>query len=173
MKRPRALLLCAVLAIAPAAAGAQMSAPPPAQAPMTAAERTVYAQASTMLRRLYPNPAAAAKAGYFRYTNEDRSGAISYENPKYFETPNVEHPQQLWYAVNGRLLGADFSQLVASHPNGPTLFGLSPSRFHKVPLHIHYTAKRPDGSIDYGLYVPAADFTAAGSIRCIRRPPIS
>jgi hypothetical protein len=166
MKRCRALLLCAALAVAPSVAGAQMAmptaTPPPAQAPMTPAEQSFYAQASATLQKLYPTPAAAAKAGYFRYNNEDRSGAISYENPKFFETPDVEHPQQLWYDVNGRLLGGDFSQLVASHPDGPTLFGLSAARFHKIPLHVHYAVKRPDGSIDYGLYVRAADFTAAG-----------
>ena len=83
-------------------------------------------------------------------------------NPKYFDSPDAGHPQQLWYDVNGKLLGGDWSQTVASSPNGPTLFGLSPSRFHKIPLHIHYGAKRADGSIDYGLFVRASDFTAAG-----------
>jgi hypothetical protein len=102
------------------------------------------------------------KAGYFRFNNEDRSGAISYENPKYFDTPDPSHPQQLWYDVNGRLLGGDWSQTVAAAPNGPTLFGLSPARFHKIPLHVHYGVKRADGTIDYGLFVRAADFTAAG-----------
>jgi hypothetical protein len=137
-------------------------APPPAQAPLTPAESTFYASASAAIQKLYPTPAAAEKAGYFRFTNEDRSGAISYENSKYFDTPDVSHPQQLWYDVNGRLLGGDWSQTVASAPGGPTLFGLSPSRFHKIPLHVHFALKKPDGTIEYGLYVPAAAFTAAG-----------
>jgi hypothetical protein len=166
MKRPRALLFCAALALVPSVAGAQMTMPmgaaPPKPAPLTAAEQRFYDQASTTLRKLYPSPAAAEKAGYFRFTNEDRSGAISYENPKYFETPDAEHPQQLWYDVHGRLLGGDFSQTVAAHPEAPTLFGLSASRFHKIPLHIHYGVKLPDGSIDYGLFVRPSDFTAAG-----------
>jgi hypothetical protein len=114
------------------------------------------------VEKQYPNPAAAEKAGYFRYNNEDKSGAISYENSAYFDSPDVAHPQQLWYDVNGRLLGGDWSQTVASAPGGPTLFGLSPARFHKIPLHVHYAVKRPDGTIDYGLYVPAAVYTAAG-----------
>jgi len=166
MLRCRALLICAALAIVPTVAGAQMTMPmgtPPAgQAPLTPAEQRFYDRASTTLQKLYPNPAAAAKAGYFRFNNEDRSGAISYENPQYFETPDVAHPQQLWYDVNGKLLGGDFSQTVALHPDAPTLGGLSPVRFHKIPLHVHYALKRADGSIDYGLFTRAADFTAAG-----------
>jgi hypothetical protein len=166
MKRCRALLFCAALALVPSIAAAQMTMPmappPPPQAPMTPAEQSFYDQASATLQKLYPNPAAAAKAGYYRFNNEDRSGAISYENPKYFETPDVAHPQQLWYDVNGKLLGGDFSQTVAAHPDAPTLFGLQAARFHKIPLHVHYGIKRADGSIDYGLFVRASDFTAAG-----------
>ena len=166
MKRCRALLFCAALALVPSVAGAQMAMPmraaPPAQTPLTPAEHAFYVRASTTLRKLYPDPAAAEKAGYFRFNNEDRSGAISYANRKYFETPNIAHPQQLWYDVNGRLLGGDFSQTVAAHPRAPALFGLSASRFHKVPLHVHYGVKRPNGTIDYGLFVRASDFTAAG-----------
>jgi hypothetical protein len=145
------------IAAVPLAASAQ-SAP----APLTPAEHAVYMHAASVLQHLYPTPAAAIKAGWFRYNNEDDSGAISYMNPKYFETPDVAHPQQLWYDVHGRLLGCDFSQKVALHPKGPTLFGISPARFGQVPLHIHYAVKHPDGSIEYGLYVPSPEFLAAG-----------
>ena len=147
--------MSAAIAAIPAAASAQMSAtsPMPAasmapmapmaspaatSAPMTPAELTFYTKASTALRTLYPTPAKAEKAGWFRYNNEDDSGAISYMNPKYFETPDALHPQQLWYDVHGRLLGGDFSQLVVKHPKGPTLFGISPDRFGNTPLHIHW-----------------------------------
>jgi hypothetical protein len=159
-------LVCAALMLVPAGASAQMAMPMPTerptQAPMTAAEQTFYSTASAAVAKLYPNPAAAEKAGYFRFNNEDRSGAISYENPKYFDSPDPAHPQQLWFDVNGKLLGGDWSQTVASAPNGPTLFGLQAARFHKIPLHVHYGAKLPDGTIDYGLFVRASDFTAAG-----------
>ncbi len=159
MIRPSALLLCAALVLAPAFARAQT---PPPQAPLTAAEKAFYAKASAVCAKLYPNPAAATKAGWFRYNNEDDTGAISYMNPKYFDTPDAAHPQQLWYDVHGRLLGGDFSQTVASHPNGPALFGISPSRFGEVPLHIHYGIKHADGTIEYGVYVEAAEFVKAG-----------
>jgi len=166
MKRCMTWFICAALAIVPSVAGAQMAMPmataAPTQAPLTAAEQTFYTTASAAVTKAYPTPAAAEKAGYFRFNNEDRSGAISYENPKYFDSPDVAHPQQLWYDVNGRLLGGDWSQTVATAPNGPTAFGLQAARFHKIPLHVHYALKLPDGSIDYGLYVRAADFVAAG-----------
>lgn len=156
----RTLVLALALTLAPAV-GAAQSAPPP-QAPLTPTEQAFYTRIAASLPKLYPNPAAAEKAGYFRYTNEDKTGAISYENTKYFDSPDPEHPQQLWYDVQGRLLGADESQTAASSPNGPTAFGLGASRFHHIPLHIHFGLKQPDGSIKYGLFTRAADFTAAG-----------
>jgi hypothetical protein len=156
MKRFRALLFCGTLVALPSIAGAQMT-----PAPMTPAELAFYTKASGALRTLYPQPALAEKAGWFRYNNEDDSGAISYINPKYFETPDALHPQQLWYDVKGRLLGGDFSQLVVKHPNGPTLFGISPERFGNTPLHIHWALIHPGGTIEYGLYVAVADFTKA------------
>jgi hypothetical protein len=157
MSRLHAFFLLAAMLVAPLTAQAQA-----APAPLTPAEHAAYVRAASVLHRLYPTPAAAIKAGWFRYNNEDDSGAISYMNPKYFETPDVAHPQQLWYDVHGRLLGGDFSQLVALHPKGPTLFGFSPARFGQVPLHIHYGVRHGDGTIEYGLYVPAPDLTAAG-----------
>jgi hypothetical protein len=158
MDRFRALALLATAAFAPSVAGAQT----PPQAPLTPAERRFYATASTALRTRYPTPAAAERGGWFRYNNEDETGAISYMNPAYFNSPDPAHPQQLWYDVHGRLLGADFSQTVAAHPAGPTLFGISSARFHEIPLHVHYGIIHPSGTIEYGVYVAADDFTAAG-----------
>jgi len=164
MKRSHVLLASIALALAPLGTSAQSMPPatPPPQAPLTPVEQQFSATASAALAKLYPTEAAAERAGYFRYTNEDRSGAISYVNPAYFTSPDAAHPQQVWYDVNGRLLGGDWSQTVASSPDGPTLFGLSPSRFHKIPLHVHYGVKHGDGTIEYGLFVRASDFTAAG-----------
>jgi hypothetical protein len=156
MNRLAAFILMTSIAVAPFAARAQT-----APAPLTPAEHAVYVRAASVLHRLYPTPAAAIKAGWFRYNNEDDSGAISYINPKFFETPDAEHPQQLWYDVNGKLLGGDFSQTVAAHPNGPTLFGIAPKHFGHVLLHDHYALRHADGTIEYGLFVAASDFTAA------------
>jgi hypothetical protein len=148
----------------PGAAQTPAPAPPtpsPYAAPLTPAEQAFYERASAALQRLYPNPAAAERAGWFRYNNEDRTGAISSINPAYANTPDLEHPYQLWFDVNGRLIGADFSQTVASFPE-PTLFGLQKLRFRRVALHVHFVMKQPDGTTRYGLAVSAADFRAAG-----------
>jgi len=153
------VLALAACLVGPAPGTAQT--PAPNMAPLSSVEQSFYVRASAILRHRYPNPDAAERAGYFRYTNEDRTGAISYENPHYFNTPEVEHPQQLWFDVNGRLLGADFSQEVASFPD-PTLFGLQKVRFHHIPLHVHYGLRNPDGTFRYGLFVTAADFRNAG-----------
>jgi hypothetical protein len=164
MNRSHALLLGALVALAPAAAAAEKSVPiaVPAQAPLSHAEQTFYAVASAALRKLYPHPAAAERAGWFRFNNEDDTGAISYINPAYFNTPDPQHPQELWYDVRGRLLGGDFSQTVAFAPHGPALFGISRKRFHRIPLHVHYGIKHAGGRIEYGVFVRAKEFTAAG-----------
>lgn len=168
MKNLRTIILCGAIALLPSTALAQMPSAPmvaataePTQAPLTRSEQALYLNAQPLLK-LYATPAAAIKAGWFRFNNEDRTGAISYINPTYYDTPDALHPQQLWYDVNGRLLGADFSQLVATHPSGPDLLGISRNRFDHAQLHVHFGLRRPDGTIEYGLYVRAEDFVAGG-----------
>ena len=170
MKFRHALLsamLGVALAVPPAVplfAQSTAATPSPAQlrmGPLTPVEQAFATRVTELLNRLYPTTDAAAKAGYARYTNEDRTGAISWINPKYYPS-DESHPAQLWYDVNGRLLGADYSQLVATSPDAPTLFGLPAARFHKIGLHVHYVLKNPDGSIKYGNFIPADAFRAAG-----------
>jgi hypothetical protein len=160
-RRSAIVLALAACSFRPGAALAQTATPAPNMAPLNNVEDAFYRRASAVLRHRYPNPDAAERAGYFRYTNEDRTGAISYENPNYFNTPEVEHPQQLWFDVKGRLLGADFSQTVAAFPE-PTLFGLQKVRYHHIPLHVHYGLRNTDGTFRYGLFVRADDFRNAG-----------
>lgn len=174
MDRRRALTVVATIAAAlawpkpgaaqspaPASPAPAPPTPSPYAAPLTPAEQTFYERASAALQRLYSTPAAAERAGWFRYNNEDRTGAISYVNTGYATTTDMEHPYQLWYDANGRLIGADFSQPLASFPE-PTLFGLQKLRFRRVALHVHFVTKQPDGTMRYGLAVSAADFRAAG-----------
>jgi hypothetical protein len=117
-------LALAVLLLSPAApAGAQ-----PTPATLSASETKAVAEISAALNGRFPNPAAAEKAGYVRYTNEDDTGAISYADREWDSTAQ-ERPSQLWYDVSGRLLGADYSVLVADHPTAPALFGITPARF--------------------------------------------
>ena len=75
---------------------------------------------------------AASAAGYFQYTGEDNTGAISYVNLKVADALDLDTPNQLWYDVNGRLLGVDYTVLEERSPSPPaSLFGyaVDPSRW--------------------------------------------
>jgi hypothetical protein len=170
VRRCSSLLLASALLAAPLAAAAQMQMPMPRGAPSptaapspSASEAAFLKQIMTQLPRLYPTTAAANAAGYVRYTNEDRTGAISYVNPAYWDSNDVNHPSQLWYDVNGRLIGADYSMLQKDAPNGPTaLHGIAPSRFHRVGAHVHYVTCASGGAqCTYGRAVGAARYAAA------------
>jgi hypothetical protein len=111
----------------------------------------------------YPTADAAVKAGYVRYTDEDKSGSISYANDKWTSTyPNV--PSQLWYDAKGNLLGADYSVEKAQYPAGPPAdyHGITDkARWIPIEGHIHYGIAQPDGTTKFG-GLGAAAYTAAG-----------
>ena len=130
--------------------------PSPAEAPFVQ-------RVTADLNSRFATPAQAEKAGYFRYNNEDSTGAISYANLHWDSSD--EQPSQLWYDVNGKLLGADYSiPLTATNASAaPNLWGVNPARWSKFGhAHVHYILKQPDGTMKYGLAVGAAPFTAAG-----------
>ena len=112
------------------------------------------------LNARFPTPADAVKAGYFRYTNEDYTGAISYANLQW-QSADPEHPSQLWYDKNGQLLGADFSRLKTG-TTPPSLWGVNPGRWWEFDRHLHYVTKDADGKMKYDLYVADDDFINAG-----------
>ncbi len=100
------------------------------------------------------------KAGYFRYTNEDEDGAISYAN-LHWNSGDPQHPSQLWYDVNGNLLGADFSVLQSASPSPPKIWGVNYRRWVSFREHIHYILTGPNGTEIYGA-TSAKKFAAAG-----------
>jgi hypothetical protein len=104
--------------------------------------------------------ADAEKAGYFRYTPEDHTGSISYANLQW-SSSDPKHPSQLWYDVNGNLLGADFSVLQSASPTAPNLWGVEASRWNKFGAHVHWVIKGADGKETYGA-TSIKRFTAAG-----------
>jgi len=128
---------------------------------MSSAEKQFVRRAAAILNRRYATPAQAEKAGYVRYTNEDETGAISYAN-EHWESTAEDRPSQVWYDVKGRLLGADYSVLVAKHAAPPALFGIAPSRFFEANAHIHYVVKNGDGSFTYSRAVGVKKYAAAG-----------
>ncbi len=142
MNRRIAFALVAATFALPLAARA---ADPVAAVPTTSpAERAFVEKVSADLSARFPTPEAARKAGYFRYTDEDDTGAISYAN-KAWTSKDPEHPSQLWFDAKNRLIGADFSvPLTDSKP--ADLFGLQPDRWQKFTAHVHYALKSGAGT---------------------------
>jgi hypothetical protein len=113
------------------------------------------------LTKRFPTTAAAEKAGFKRYTNEDDTGAISYANQQW-SSADPKHPSQLWYDAKGRLIGADFSVLQSSSAGAPSLWGVESSRWQQIPDHVHFALKSADGTLSYGHAIRATKYAAAG-----------
>jgi hypothetical protein len=171
MNRPTVLSLIALCTLAPARTFAQsMSMPMPAPSPAkmspmpTAAEQPFIAKIQADIPKLFPTIASAQKAGYFQYTPEDNTGAISYVNLKVWNSIDLDVPNQLWYDAHGRLLGVDYTILQDQSPNAPTsLFGyaIDPSRWVHRNAHMHWGFTGADGSLHLGA-MPVQKFTDAG-----------
>ena len=110
----------------------------------------------------YPTAADAERAGYFRYTNEDETGAISYTNLQWV-SKDIRHPSQLWYDKNGKLLGADYSLAYTPHAARPDVWGINPGRWVEFDGHIHWIGKDPKtGALTYDHWAMDDKFAAAG-----------
>ncbi|MBV8067697.1 MAG: hypothetical protein JO113_06950 [Candidatus Eremiobacteraeota bacterium] len=156
-------LTYAILALTFAAAPALGAMPAPkATLPPTPQGTEVAFVASIQkdLMARFPTAADAVKAGYFRYTNEDSTGAISYAN-LHWQSGSPQEPSQLWYDVNGNLLGADFSVLQSTSPAPPKLWGVDYRRWVSFREHVHYILVGPNGTEIYGA-TRAKKFAAAG-----------
>ncbi len=99
------------------------------------------------LGKRFATIAEAEKAGYFRYTNEDNTGSISYANLSW-TSADPAHPSQLWYDVHGNFLGADFSVPFVKGKR-PTLWGVNPARWMHFGEHLHYILRGADGKDIY------------------------
>jgi len=151
-----ALAACACLLVAGmsgSAFAARTPAPPPTAAPpLSALEKTFVDTVTRDLQARFATTAAATTAGYYRYTDEDETGAISWVNTSYWKS-DPQHPAQLWYDVNGRLIGADFSVPKADSATTPQLWGVSQSRWITIPLHAHFGIKGANG-VSFGGFGP-------------------
>lgn len=128
--------------------------------PLSDSEKAFVAAVQTDLGPRFASAKDAEKAGYVRYTGEDETGAISYAN-RQWQSSDAQHPSQLWYDKNGQLLGADFSRLKTDN-TPPDLWGINPGRWWEFDRHMHFVARKPDGTIAYDLYVADDDWLAAG-----------
>jgi hypothetical protein len=148
-----------VLAFSATAAFADQA--PTISGPPTPTEAAFVTAMQTDLNARFPTADAATKAGYFRYTDADETGAISYANLQW-QSSDVHHPSQLWFDKAGNLLGADYSVLKTGDDR-PDLWGVLPGRWAQFDDHVHYVAKDPkSGAPTYDHWVMAPDFTAAG-----------
>lgn len=157
----RLLYVAAILTFATSTFGASSAKPgKPSERPSGAEIAFVQSIASDLTAR-FPKASDAEKAGYIRYTDEDSTGAISYANLQW-QSPDSKHPSQLWYDVNGNLLGADFSQIITTTPSKPPhLWGIDPRRWQNFGAHVHYILKNADDTLKYG-GVGMKKFVAAG-----------
>jgi hypothetical protein len=163
--RSRALALIAFAVCAPLPLRAQTAAAKLPPQP-TAAEQPFILKLQQEIPRRFGTIAAAEKAGYFQYTGEDSTGAISYVNLRVWNSADLDVPNQLWYDVKGRLLGVDYTILQSQSVNPPTsLFGyaIDPARWvHRNP-HMHWGFTAADGSLKLGA-MPVQKFTDAGGV---------
>jgi len=138
---------------------AQMASPKPLSPHADAAEKAFIAQATRFVQTHYASTQKASAAGFVRFTNEDKTGAISWANRNWTST-DADHPSQVWYDANGRLIGVDYSVLQANSPQAPKLWGINPGRWITIHAHIHYGLNTPSGVEFHGM--GAAKFTDAG-----------
>ena len=105
--------------------------------------------------------AQAQSAGYFRYTVAVKN-VTSWVNPNYWKS-DAEHPSELLYTANDKLLAAYFSIPRAESGTKPDLWGMSPSRWTASQQHVHFGVKTPSG-IHFGFASPARLTQVGGSV---------
>jgi len=149
-----ALAACASLLVPAALFADAMASPTPTPAPTVpelASENAFVNALTSDLQKRFATTSAAAAAGYFRYNNEDKTGAISWVNTSYWKS-DPQHPGQLWYDVKGRLIGCDLTLPKADSAVAPTLWGVSATRWGTIGQHVHFGVNQPNGSVMYGGY---------------------
>jgi hypothetical protein len=154
----------ALAASAAVRAAAPTPMPAPTAAPPESATEVRFVVSVTGdLQSRFATTSQAAAAGYFRYTDEDQTGAISWVNTSNWAS-DVKHPSQLWYDVKGRLIGADFSVLQSGSPQRPTVWGVSPQRWIDFsPAHVHFGIKTASG-LAFGGVGPKTMARIGGSV---------
>jgi hypothetical protein len=115
------------------------------------------------LQSRFATTADATAAGYFQYTPEDTTGAISWVNTSNWNS-DPKHPSQLWYDAKGHLIGADFSIPETGVKKPPSIWGISPSRWADFsPAHVHFGIKTASGN-QFGYALPQSMKAVGGSL---------
>lgn len=162
------VILAAIVVLSVFGARLAVSAPTPTPAPTaapaeSASEKQFVAAVSKDLQSRFATTALAAAAGYFRYTGEDQTGAISWVNTSDWKS-DPKHPSQLWYDANGHLIGADFSVYQSASHGRPGVWGVSASRWLDFsPAHVHFAIKTSSG-LQFGGAGPKSFGSIGGSV---------
>lgn len=157
----RLTLASLVLAIAVSAA-ARADQNPTDHGPLTTSEKQFVTSIQATLGTRYATEAEAEGQGFFRYTNEDDSGAISFAN-EHWVSEDASQPCQLWYDKHGALLGADYCEPYKPGDPRPKKFGVDPGRWFEFNAHVHWIGTDPKtGKPTYDNYVMAPDFIKGG-----------
>lgn len=152
MKRQNMSALLVALALVCASPGSVSAAASPRPAPATAAELRFVAAVTADLQKRFGSQRAASAAGYYRYTDEDDTGAISWVNTNYWKS-DPQHPSQLWYDTKGHLIGVDLSVPRSASATAPNLWSISPARWITIGMHDHFGVKNASG-LTYGAVGP-------------------
>lgn len=158
-KRVTLALLVMIVASAVVARADQR---PTYNGPLSASEQQFVKSLQATLGARYAHESDAVGQGFFRYTNEDDSGAISFAN-LHWTSADIAKPCQLWYDKNGALLGADYCEPYKPGAARPSMFGVNPGRWFEFDEHVHWVGTDPkSGKPTYDNYIMAPDFRKAG-----------
>ena len=156
----RFMLASLALAVVTAAA-ARADQRPTYRGPLSAPEKQFVMSIQAELGTRYATEADAENRGFFRYTNEDDSGAISFAN-EHWTSADIAQPCQLWYDKHGALLGADYCEPYKPGDPRPKMFGVNPGRWNEFDAHVHWVGTDQSGKATYDNYVMAPDFIRGG-----------
>jgi len=150
MHTRNAFIAAAVLGLASASPLASLGVVPkaPPDTP-SAVEQAFVTRATSELQDRYGTIDRAYANGYFRYSYEDKSGAISWINTRYWTSDEL-HPSQLWYDAKGRLIGVDYTLPFTDLKHPPSKWGIISSRWSETTPHVHYGIVTPEQGLRYG-----------------------
>ena len=162
------VIFAAIFVLVSFATRSAVSAPSPSPAPTAApaesqSEKLFVAAVSKDLQSHFGTTAQAAAGGYFQYTGEDQTGAISWVNTSNWKS-DPKHPSQLWYDAKGHLIGADFSVYQSDSHQRPSVWGVTASRWQDFsPAHVHFGIRSPSG-VQFGGAGPKSFTSIGGSV---------
>jgi len=158
----RRVTIAVVILLVAGVAVARADQRPTNYGPLSASEQQFVKTLQATIGSRYATEADAEAQGFFRYTNEDDSGSISFAN-RHWVSADVAQPCQLWYDKHGALLGADYCEPYTPGAARPKKFGVDPGRWFEFDEHVHWVGTDPKtGKPTYDNYIMAPDYRKGG-----------